>query len=259
MGRDTRPLGENSSYHVTTRGNDKMPLFYDDQDRNVFINHLDRVACACGWIGWAYCLMTNHIHLCVTTPSRNLSDGMRDTLGQYSRYLNRKYDRTGHRFRNRFGSVVVTSDHQLHAVIRYVARNPVRAGLVATAERWPWSSYAGLVGDGPLPRFIDGDRVLSLYHRRPTHARAALATAVALSEPGARELTGRCLPSVSALLIALPAADAVRAARTFGYARRDVQLVTGWSRTVMDRWWAQATEAGDGITAGRPRAGRSQR
>ncbi len=191
MGRAPRLIGADLTYHVTMRGNRRVPIFLDHQDRRKFCALLRDVVQTRSWIGWAWCLMGNHVHLCFTTPEPNLSDGLRDLFGQYARFFNWKYSQPDHLFRSRYHSVTVTSDEQLLAVIRYVARNPVRAGLVEHPEEWEWSSYTSvLLGtSGPVP--IDVQHLLELFHRRPLHARTLLRQLVELPEPHPHEFQPR--------------------------------------------------------------------
>lgn len=188
MGRAPRPIGADLTYHVTMRGNRRAPIFLNDQDRRKFCALMGDVMQTRSWIGWAWCLMGNHVHLCVTTPEPNLGDGLRDLFGQYARFFNWKYSQCDHLFRSRYHSVTVTTDEQLLAVIRYVARNPVRAGLVNRPEDWEWSSYKGILFDTKSPVPMDGQAVLDLLHRRPTHARALLRRLVDLPEPSLEEI-----------------------------------------------------------------------
>ncbi len=97
----------------------------------------------CGVALWAYCLMPNHVHLVAVPESE---DGLRHAIGEahrrYTLRVNSREGWTGHLWQGRFASVVLEEAHLL-AAVRYVERNPVRAGLVATAEEWPWSSARG--------------------------------------------------------------------------------------------------------------------
>jgi len=91
----------------------------------------------------AYCLMTNHVHLVVVPAEQNsLSLAMRDVHTAYAMWLHRRHDGDGHLWQGRFYSYVMDEPH-LWAAIRYTERNPVRAGLVARAEDYWWSSAAG--------------------------------------------------------------------------------------------------------------------
>ena len=95
---------------------------------------------------WAYCLMTNHVHF-VVVPNGDEAMGQtfRDTHQAYASWLNRRIGQRGHLWQGRFFSCVLDEPH-LWAAVRYVERNPVRAGIVTRAEEYPWSSAAGHCG-----------------------------------------------------------------------------------------------------------------
>ena len=113
-------------YHVTSRGNEKKPVFKDDHDRSNFLNTLQHVNKRYNWICHAYCLMANHFHLLIETPDGNLSPGMRQLNGVYTQLFNKRHGRTGHLFQGRFKSVIVEDDAGWQEVARYVHLNPVR-------------------------------------------------------------------------------------------------------------------------------------
>ncbi len=137
------------------RGNRKASVFEDDEDRRGFLSIVgeatERFDVAC----YAFCLMGNHYHLVVTTPHGNLSAAMRQVNGRYAQASNRRYARTGHLFEGRFRSIVVESEAYLRDLARYVALNPVRAGLVTDPSSWAWSSYRATAGLEPPPSFLD--------------------------------------------------------------------------------------------------------
>jgi putative transposase len=96
---------------------------------------------------WAYCLMPSHLHLIVTPAD---ADGLRATFAEahrrYTGAINARFRWTGHLFRGRFGAVVMDEPHVL-AAARYIALDPVVAGLVSRAEDWPWSSTRAQFAD----------------------------------------------------------------------------------------------------------------
>jgi REP element-mobilizing transposase RayT len=124
------------------------------------------------WLCKSYCLMGTHYHLVVQTPDANLSEGMQLLNGRYAQRFNGRHGRRGHLFGERFYSVHVESDSHLFAALRYVARNPVEAGLCAAPEGWRWSSFRATAGLEPAPRFLDLDGVLGLFGVRRQAARA---------------------------------------------------------------------------------------
>ncbi|SMC18267.1 REP element-mobilizing transposase RayT [Andreprevotia lacus DSM 23236] len=99
------------------------------------------------WRVQAYCLMSNHYHLLVETVEGNLSAGMRQLNGVYTQDFNRNHGRVGHVFQGRYKGILVERETYLLELARYIVLNPVRAGMVASAADWPWSSYGAMLGD----------------------------------------------------------------------------------------------------------------
>ena len=147
MARLARIVAPGRAHHVTQRGNRRMQTFFCDEDYQEYLSLLGQ------WCGefevriWAYCLMPNHAHL-ILVPSA--ADGLRRAVAEvhrrYTRMINFREGWRGCLWQGRFASFVMSEKHLMGAV-RYVERNPVKAGLVERAEQWPWSSAAGHVGD----------------------------------------------------------------------------------------------------------------
>src|SRR5512139_2076393 len=146
MARPLRIEYPGAVYHVTSRGNEKKPVFKDDTDRLNFLNTLQHVNKRYNWICHAYCLMTNHYHLLIETPEGNLSIGMRQINSVYTQLFNKRHGRTGHLFQGRYKAILIQKDSHLLEVCRYVVLNPVRAKMVETPEDYPWSSYLATAG-----------------------------------------------------------------------------------------------------------------
>ena len=143
-------------YHIWTHGSDERPLFLFDDDRRMFLALLGNVVRSHELTCIAWCLMSNHHHLVVQTPHEGLPSAFQELHGCYSRAFNKIHGRSAHLFRNRYGSRLVESDADLLGVCRYVAYNPVEAGLCREPADWPWSSYRASVGiDSPLPFLAD--------------------------------------------------------------------------------------------------------
>ncbi|MDA8100965.1 MAG: transposase [Nitrospiraceae bacterium] len=146
MARPLRIQYAGAVYHVTSRGNEKKPVFKDDADRQNFLNTLQHVNKRYNWICHAYCLMTNHYHLLIETPDGNLSLGMRQLNGVYTQLFNKQHGRTGHLFQGRYSAILIQKDSHLLEVCRYVVLNPVRSKMVETPSHYAWSSYAATAG-----------------------------------------------------------------------------------------------------------------
>jgi len=146
MARPLRIEYPGAVYHITSRGNEKKPVYKDDQDRKNFLFILDKVNKRYHWLCHAYCLMDNHFHLLIETPEGNLSIGMRQLNGVYTQAFNKRHRRVGHLFQGRYKAILIQKDSHLLVVCRYVVQNPVRAGLVEDPAQWRWSSYGAAAG-----------------------------------------------------------------------------------------------------------------
>ena len=159
MARPLRIEFADAVYHVTARGNRQEPIFVDDADRRLFLDLLDQAFERFDASALAYCLMGNHYHLVLRTRQPNLSALMRHVNGIFTQRMNRRHGKVGHLFQGRFKAILVDRDAYLLEVCRYVDLNPVRAGLVASARDWPWSSYLALTGASPAPHWLDAGLV----------------------------------------------------------------------------------------------------
>ena len=144
VGRDPRINLAGGLYHVGAEGNDGRPIVLDWADCARWTSLLERAQEKHSWIVHVHCLMTTHFHLLVETPKTNLSDGMHWLNHVYAKTFNRRHDRRNHVFGKRFWDDVILSDEQLVAVTRYIALNPVEAGLCKQPQDWPWSNYGAL-------------------------------------------------------------------------------------------------------------------
>lgn len=122
------------------RGVDGRDVFIDERDRTAFLQMLKRVKLETNATIYAYCLMGNHFHLAIKVALVPLSSIMQRILTCYSLTFNHRHERTGHLFQARYKSLLCLDDRYLLSLIRYIQMNPVRAGLVANALDWPWSS-----------------------------------------------------------------------------------------------------------------------
>ena len=171
--RRPRSIVPNGAYHVTTRGNRRLPIFIDDRDRRFFLGLLAVICSRRHWSCRGYCLMSNHYHVVVATPDADLSAGMQVLNGEYAHYFNLVHGAVGHLFQARFHAVLVESDPHLAELSRYLALNPVRAGLARVAREWRWSSYAAIAEGRPSPAFVDVQAILGLFGRNRERARAS--------------------------------------------------------------------------------------
>ena len=151
MARQLRIQGAGLSYHVWSRGNGRRAIFLDDHDRLRFLDVLGDVCESHAVDCLAFCQMTNHYHLVITTNRPNLSRAVKRVNGLYAMWWNHRHDHVGHVFQGRFGAQVVHDETYLLTACRYTVLNPVRAGLVQHPSLWPWSSYLATAGIAHIP------------------------------------------------------------------------------------------------------------
>jgi putative transposase len=157
MTRTARAARAGVCYHVFTRGNARQTIFHDSADFELFTNLVRRASVARPMCVFAWCLMPNHVHLALR-PARDgdLGPWMQWLLTSHVRYHQRRYATIGRIWQGRFKAFPIQQDDHLLTVLRYVERNPVRAGLVADAGHWPWSSAGHRESDTGDPLRPDG-------------------------------------------------------------------------------------------------------
>ena len=163
MARPLRIEFAGALYHVTSRGNSRDAIFWEESDRMLFMAVLGEVCELFNWSVHAWCLMDNHYHLLIETPDSNLSKGMRYLNGVYTQRFNRRHAHVGHLFQGRFKAVLVDKDGYLLELARYIVLNPVRAGMVESAEQWEWSSYRVMAGLVVPPEWFDREWLLGYF------------------------------------------------------------------------------------------------
>ncbi len=128
-------------YHVLNRGNARARVFHDNNDMLEFVSLMQQSSLRLPMRIVAYCLLPNHFHL-VLQPwnDADLGRWMHWLLTSHVRKYIKKYASTGHVWQGRFKAFPIQNDQHLTTVVRYVERNPLRAGLVDQAQDWPWSS-----------------------------------------------------------------------------------------------------------------------
>lgn len=171
MARQLRLEYEGAIYHVTVRSNGREDLFGDDKDRLYLISRLGESAERYGVRLYLFCLMTNHFHVVVETPSANLGRFMQSVLTGYTVYFNLRHSRHGHVTQGRYGARVVAGDDYLLKLSRYVHLNPVcTKGVKSRTVRerveilrdYRWSSYPGYSGTGARFEMVEEGPMLAL-------------------------------------------------------------------------------------------------
>ena len=148
MARGPRLDAPGALHHVIGRGIERGVIFRDDVDRENFVGRVAALASARAFRIYAWALMPNHFHLLVRTGCQPLARSMRALMSGYATWFNRRHDRAGHLFQNRYRSTLCEEEPYFLALIRYVHRNPIPS-LVPDVEAlagYPYSGHATIVG-----------------------------------------------------------------------------------------------------------------
>ena len=148
MPRKARVVLSNTPHHIVQRGHNRQVVFVEPGDYRYYLDTLLEWKRKLGCRVYAYCLMTNHVHLVIDPgdDESNLSKLMKRLAGKQTRVVNYLERRTGTLWEGRFKSSPIETDRYLLACCRYVEMNPVRAGMVMTPDAYPWSSYKAKLG-----------------------------------------------------------------------------------------------------------------
>jgi len=167
--RDHKNFQKGNYYHVYNRGNNKNPVFLDEEDFKVFLffakeafypefitkKHRRKILAKDSFGLVCYCLMPNHYHFIIEQKTEiPITKVIVKICTSYSKYFNKKYSSVGHLFQDKFKSVLIESNEQLRLVFDYIHNNPKEAGLVNNISDWKWSSYS------KVPEFTMSDIVI---------------------------------------------------------------------------------------------------
>ena len=166
MARPLRIIFPGAFYHITTRGNECKAVFKSKRDREKFLEYLETASERYNAVIHAFCMMDNHYHLLLETPSGNLSQIMRHINGAYTTYFNVKRARSGHLFQGRYKAILVERDEYAKELSRYIHLNPVRAKLVEAPEDYIWSSYNFYIGKKKSPQWLRREFILGYFDNK---------------------------------------------------------------------------------------------
>lgn len=218
MARHRRLIVPGIALHIRQRGVDGVACFREETDRLVYLSALRELMGKAQCALHAYCLMTNHVHLLVTpTDETSCSTFMRELGRRYVPYFNNRYGRTGTLWDGRFRSCLVESRDYVLACYRYIERNPVRAGMVASPSAYRWSSFKANIGEAEDRALCGHAEYTALGFdaaaRRAAYQRFCLATEEASFVATLREATNAGLPLVGEALRSRLQASGCRVAR----------------------------------------------
>ena len=167
MPRMIRLESPGSLAHVMARGIDGKKIFADDEDRGEFLSRFSWHLRDRGLRCLAWCLMENHYHLLLRTTEDPLSKLMRPLNAGYARWFNKKHERRGYLYQDRFKSILCQDQEYARQLIRYVHLNPLRSGIVRSLEKlkhWKWCGHGYLLGvDGAARQFQDRKETLRRF------------------------------------------------------------------------------------------------
>lgn len=148
MPRKARILVPSCPHHIVQRGHNRKAVFVADEDYQFYLENLFEWKKKLGLKLYAWCLMTNHVHLIVEpgTDTSSLSKLMKRLAGRQSALVNKLEKRTGSLWDGRFKASPIQRDEYLLSCVRYVEMNPVRANMVAGPRLYKWSSYCERMG-----------------------------------------------------------------------------------------------------------------
>ncbi len=150
MSRAPREYCDSGIYHVMFRGHNKNDIFISKSDYRKFLELLQKLKEMKEFEIYAYCLMTNHVHLVIKEAVlRDISDIMKRLIGEYTQWFNYKYGKSGSLTESRYKSRIVGTDEYFMHLVRYVHQNPLKAGLVESIDEYAWSSYNCYLNDNP--------------------------------------------------------------------------------------------------------------
>ena len=162
MSRPLRIQYPNAWYHVMNRGRRGEAIFQSKDDHQLFLDILHEAIELFSLRISAYCLMSNHYHLLVQTPDGNLSRCMRHINGVYTQRFNAAHGFDGQLFRGRYKAILVGEGSYLLQLVRYIHKNPIRAGMVKSAELYEWSSHKGYLSKAKKWDWLHKQFILSM-------------------------------------------------------------------------------------------------
>jgi putative transposase len=160
MSRKKRVYFNNVVYHVTIRGNNRQMVLKEEEDKEDFLETLNRFKRRFQFELFGFVIMDNHVHMVIGVDNGiNISKVMQSIALSYSCKFRHKYEYTGYVWQGRFNSPVIDSDEYIIACLEYIHNNPVRAGIVKNAGEYKWSSYHFYErGINPLAALIELDK-----------------------------------------------------------------------------------------------------
>ncbi len=149
-------------HHIYNRGVERRFVYEEDEDKEKFLKLLCEVSAHYDFIVHSYVLMDNHYHLLIENKKENLSSGMRQINSLYAQYFNKKYDRVGHLWQDRYKSWCILDENYLFTLFKYFEANPLKANLAQAPGEYPWTMLHA-IKMGILPPCVHESFLLRWY------------------------------------------------------------------------------------------------
>ena len=160
MGRKPRVEYSGALYHVIQRGNNREYIFDKNEDKIFLLKEIKERKTGTGFKLYGYVIISNHYHLVLQVQDEPLSKLMHQINSSYGRYYNREHNLTGHVYDGRYKAIPIQNERYLLAVLMYVHRNPVRAGICSQIDQYRWSS--DMYDRNNQDNFVDIDLLLGM-------------------------------------------------------------------------------------------------
>lgn len=249
MPRRAREKSESGIYHIILRGHNRQTIFEDNEDKEKFLKTLSDCQGKSGFGIYGYCLMGNHIHLLLHEMEEELGIIMRRIGASYVYWYNRKYKRCGHLFQDRYRSEAVEDDAYYLTVLRYIHRNPVKAGLVRKMPDYKWSSYNDYIDNSGITdidftlNMINEDRVRAkeefiIYHKEQTEDKCLeMEESFRLTDEEAEDIIRKKYDAASGMQLRSFEREkrdrCLRELKEEGLSTRQIERITGINRSII--------------------------
>lgn len=194
MPRAPRSWEVDAVYHLVSRGSNRQAIFLNEGDYVEFDLLMHQAALRHGVATYAWSPMPNHWHLVAACPPEGLSPFVKHLNQRYAIRFDRRWGRKAHVFQNRFRAVRQTTEEQFLWTLRYVVRNPVKAGLCASPHDATWTSFRATAGLAPAPAHLRVLEILARFDTDLVGARARYIEFVTEESDAEPTLTGDSIP-----------------------------------------------------------------
>ena len=150
-----------NTYHILLRGINKQDIFLDSNDKNKLWTSIKKAKDKYQFKLYAIVLMSNHVHLAIYDPNDEMSKIIHQICTSYAMYFNKKYERVGHVFQNRFKNICIDKESYLLNLVRYIHKNPEKDGI-CKMKNYNWSSYKDYINYTNC-EITDIDFILKIY------------------------------------------------------------------------------------------------